>query len=143
MPMSYTCRGCQGIAEGWHQRRPFCFPVKSTWDAESTYLQFVTYSSYKLCIDSLKSSLLRDLLQHFCLQSQLSLELIAELESPHECTFPEAWVFKCDWAWPSVTAPLPLLSRQYLLTTELRERRTCSLERPQQPPNSNRSESDS
>ena len=34
-----SCRGCQGIAEGWHQRRPFCFPVKSTWD-----LQFVTYS---------------------------------------------------------------------------------------------------
>ena len=67
MPMVCTCRGCQGIAEGWHQRRPFCFPVKSTWDAESTYLQFVTYSSYKLCIDSLKSSLLRDLLQHFCL----------------------------------------------------------------------------
>ena len=23
--------------------------------------------------------------------------------------------FECDWAWPSVTAPLPLLSRQYSL----------------------------
>ena len=32
------CRGCQGIAEGWHQRRPFCFPVILTWDAKSTYL---------------------------------------------------------------------------------------------------------
>ena len=32
------CRGCQGIAEGWHQRRPFCFPVMLTWDAKSTYL---------------------------------------------------------------------------------------------------------
>ena len=32
-------RGRQGIAEGWHQRRPFCFPVKSAWDAKLTYLR--------------------------------------------------------------------------------------------------------